>query len=514
MKTISAEDKKTVIGVERYRFYGTLLIVVSFLIGSFGSMMLSGFSLLDNSPTSYIIVVMMMDILFVFFTLKDRRSITAGKDSMLIGLAVFAAYVLILAVLRVSLSWIFLTYRIDALLLPLLLLSLVIAVFGIDGIKVFWPAVAYVALASPIILLPVLGLNGLLAKGSAQIVYTIVKVLGVSVSLSGLAITAPTGASVTIAETCVPIGTFVALVMFLVPVAYLYNGKFIRKAVWVFSGVLLLFALNIARMSVISFAWAHYGMEGAISGFHSVAGGIIFYAAIAVMLLLCGRYGMGLSSQRLPKTKHTRSKHAYSAVSSEVLILCMMMGIVALVLSIPYSGSMVANPISFGSTHATTGVMNAWIESILGGTNAHVTYLGSFNNSSMFGISGVNASSGATYALVGTSNYPDAGINMLNFSSVSKYTEIYRSGITIHSVLAQSNQSRFDVEYFSIPYPGNFSETVNVELFSKLSSSPGLCAVYTNSIASYVDRFESLAYNILSGGSLSDARFCNINLPL
>ena len=212
MKTISAEDKKVIV-LERYRFYGTLLIAVSFLIGSLGSMMLSGFSLLDNSPTSYIVVVMMMGILFIVFTMKERRQINTSKDNILIGIAVFAAYVLILALLRASLSWIFLTYRIDALLLPLLLLSLVIAVFGTDGIKVFWPAIIYVAFASPILLLPVLGLNGALANVSAHIVYMIVKAFGVNVSLSGLAITAPAGATITIAETCVPIGTFIAFVI-------------------------------------------------------------------------------------------------------------------------------------------------------------------------------------------------------------------------------------------------------------------------------------------------------------
>ncbi len=497
--------------MERYRLHGTLLIALSFLIGSFGSMMLSGFSLLDNSPTSYIIVVMMMSILFVVFTLKDRRSIGASRDSMLMGLAVFAAYILMLALLRVSLSWIFLTYRIDALLLPLLLLSLVVAVFGIDGIKVFWPVAAYVALASPIILLPVFRLNGALAGGSAAIVYAIVKAFGVNVSLSGLAITAPAGASITIAETCVPIGTFIAFVMFLIPVAYLYDGRIIRKAMWVLSGVALLFALNIARMSIISFAWTHYGIDGAISGFHSVSGGIIFYFAIAAMLLLCGKYRMRLS--RHGRNKRRAKSRSGLTVSPGILALCILIGVTAFLLSFPYHGSVVADPVGFGAGGAAPPAhLGSWVESVLGSPNSNVMYLGSMDGGSLFGI-GSNASATPIYALVSTANYPDAGVNLLNFTAISRHAGIYRGGIAVHSIVALSNRSAFNVEYFSVPYSfGNSSESVNIELFSRLASEPGRCARQPNGIALYVNGFESLIYNILSGGSPSGGGLC-IGLP-
>jgi exosortase/archaeosortase family protein len=506
MKTISAEDK---LGIElaSYRVYGTLLIAISFLIGTLGSMLVTGFSLIDSDPTSYVIAVLMMGVLFIVFTLKDKRELRPDINGVILGVMIFAIYVIALAFLRVSLSWIFMTYRIDALLLPLLLASLVMIVFGTDGIKIFWPVIVYVAFASPILLLPVLGLNASLAGISSRIVYFIIKALGVKASLAGLAITAPNGSIVTIAETCVPIGIFIALLMFLVPVAYLYNGDLSRKTIWIASGMVLLFALNIARMSIISFAWAYYGIEGAISGFHSIAGGIIFYATIAVMLLLCNRYGMSLIQNVRAKKAKALRKAKQPEINHGITALCIILGVGALLLSAPYLSSVTANLLGFGSAHMPT---TAWIESMLGGGGANVIYLGNFSKNMFFGVGNASVT---TYALVNLNNEPDAGFNMLNFSVVGRGAEIYGDGITVHSVSAISNDSRFGIAYFSMPYnSGNYSETVNIELFSK-SSGQIRCAQKLDSIGSFVNEFETVTYDTLSRGQANIGGICDISLP-
>ena len=50
-------------------------------------------------------------------------------------------------------------------------------------------------------------------------------------------------------------GIFIALAFFLIPIAYLYDGKTKKKILWVASGLALLLVLNLVRMASISLAW-------------------------------------------------------------------------------------------------------------------------------------------------------------------------------------------------------------------------------------------------------------------
>src|SRR5208282_3427401 len=98
------------------------------------------------------------------------------------------------------------------------------------------------------------------ANINANFIFGIIKSTGISAAKVGLVISSRLGASITISSTCVSLGTFIAFVMFLIPLAYLYEGKLKRKLYWIVSGTALMLLLNMVRMLFIALVWVYYGL--------------------------------------------------------------------------------------------------------------------------------------------------------------------------------------------------------------------------------------------------------------
>ena len=265
------------------RIFQTAIIGIAFIIGAAITLAITAPTILDNNPSSYIIITMLMGILFIFFTIKDRSPVVKGEYGVIGAAVVFLVYLMILSYAKGLLSFEFLYYRVDALLLPLLLLSIVMAVAGFRGIKRYSPVMAYLLFSSPILLLSILNSNNGLATISSGIVYNLLKLFGANVIQIGMQILAPSGQAIGIAATSVPIGTFIAFIMLLIPVSYLYTGNPSRKTAWLGTGVILLFVLNIIRMVILSLAWVNASVTGSLLTFHSIGGSLIFYIALIAM---------------------------------------------------------------------------------------------------------------------------------------------------------------------------------------------------------------------------------------
>ena len=179
---------------------------------------------------------MLMLFLFILFSAKEELEFKPSAKNTLCGIAIFAFYLMLLAYLRVSLSFSFLSYRIDAFLFPILLVSLIMPVFGVHGVRKLLPVIIYSVFACPLLLMPLLNLNAAFANINAGLVYGFVKGIGVPVSKASVMILSETGSGIAISTTCVSIGTFLALFMFLLPLAYLYAAEE-ADALWGASGV-------------------------------------------------------------------------------------------------------------------------------------------------------------------------------------------------------------------------------------------------------------------------------------
>jgi exosortase/archaeosortase family protein len=488
------------------KFLGIFVVFISLLIASIGSLSITNLSVLDTDPSTYIIVVLLMEFLFIIFSLKEDLEFKFSKKSIAIGLSLFAVYFVALSYLRTSLSFAFLSYRIDLLLLPLFLLSVIILVFGIDGIKKLWPVVVYSVFASPLLLLPLLRLNTAFANLNAELVYGFVKLFGVQASKFGLTIISG-GSSIAISSTCVSIGTFIAFVMFLLPLAYLYNGKKSRKLYWIISGIVLILILNIIRMLLITFEWVYYGINGAVNTFHLFAGQIIFYIAIVLMLLIADKY-YGLSmplAKKSSRAKQKTSRNINNQIIYFVVGFCILISFFVLFLNLGYQNSIYAPAILFkNSININPIFIHQAVLSSVENSGSNVVVLGSLNGSDIFALSNSSGFNSSIFVLANVSSLPTSNWSGFNYNSLGPvHSYLLKNGITINSQKVSSANYTFEINYFMVPYniSGNWF-TVEYFLLKKTNGNIQTCNLLESQQFPQLN-FESGIYNILHSASYS-----------
>ena len=484
---------------KKTKMLGIAVIIAAFLLGSINSIMATNPSITDTDPSTYIIVVMLMLFFLIAASAKEDLKFEFNKKSMLYGTAIFLIYILLLSYSRVGLSTTFQSYRIDALLFVVLLASLITLVFGLGGMRKMKQVLIYALFASPILLLPILSLNGAFAGLNAELVYEVIRTVGVPVVKSGLVISAPSLSSITISTTCASIGTFIALVMFLVPVAYLYEGKLKAKALWVSSGLGLMLVFNVVRMSSISLVWAYYGIGRAISLFHAFAGQLLFYAAIIIMLLIAGRYGMKIGEGKKKTGRRGGGKLDRRLVIPSAIAI--VFGLVVFALSMQYSSAVYAPAMFFGNTSISGQLTYRNMVQSLEPAHANITELGGNFMGVLFAITqDKNSTNNVTYVIATQLASDYRGGVLANYSAISN-TSAYtlRNGVTINSGVILSGGQNFYVNYSAMPY--NYSgeyATINYMMFKRMTnSSTSMCQIndYVHlGLAGYV---ESVIYNAM-----------------
>ncbi len=483
---------------KKAKLLGIAVIITAFFFGSINSILVTSPSVTDTDPSTYIIVVMLMLFFLIVASAKEELKFEFSLKNIAYGAIIFMAYLLLLSYSRVALSSTFQSYRIDALLFTALLTALIMLVFGSEGLAKMKQVLVYALFASPVVLLPLLSLNGAFANLNAGLVYGLIRSVGVPVVKNGLIISAPTLGSITISTTCTSIGTFIALVMFLVPVAYFYEGKLKSKALWVSSGLVLMLALNVLRMSAISLIWAYYGIGSALNLFHTFAGQLLFYASIIIMLLLAGRYGMHIGGGK------SKDKKDIARLDRRLLIpsaLAMAFGLIVFALSMQYGSALYAPAVFFGNTTMNGQLTYQNMISSLGYAHANITVLGGSLTGTMFAITQNGTGTyNVTYAVATQLADDYRGGVLANYSSMSNasaYT--LRNGVTITSAMVRSSGQDFYVNYFAMPY--NYSgryATINYMLFKEVTnSSAPMCRIDRYGILGLPGYIESSIYNIV-----------------
>lgn len=432
--------------------------------------------------------------------------------NVLYGLAIFIFYALALSYLRVSLSSAFLSYRIDALLFPVLLVSLILPVFGTKGVRRLLPVIVYALFASPLIFMPLLNLNASFANLNASLAYGFVKMLGVPVSSAGVTIFAGSGASIAISTTCVSIGTFLALLMFLLPLAYLYEGEIGRKVLWLVSGIALILLLNMLRMLAVVLIWVYYGIGSAANTFHAFAGQLLFYLVIIVMLLVAGKYGLGLEKEARGAAKDmaefykAKEPHIYAAVA-----VILLFAVASLFLNSGYGNGLYAPPALFGNASQINRVMlNQRIISSLRSSGENVTELGTAPIGYIFAVSNnVTDVNDSTYVVANVVYSPLPSYSLPSFIPLgAAHSYVLRNGITVTAQSAMSDNGLFDLNYFYVSYNISGSwVSVSYLMFGQInSSSVPYCSALRNS-ASSQQLADTYIYNLFSSQNYSTNGF-------
>ncbi len=481
---------------------GIGVLFVAVLLSMITIISVTNFTILDTDSTTYVIVVMLMLFVFLVFSLKERLQLNRDGAQIFYGALIFAGYIFLLSYLRVSLSFVYTTFGIGALLIPMAILSFTIMLFGFDGVRRLWPVIVYALFASPLLLMPVLWQGGSFATANAYVVYGAMKLFGVPVTINGIMITSQAGASISIAATCAPVGTFIALVMFLVPIAYLFDGPRKRKGLWVLSGFALLLLLNFGRMFLIAYSWSHYGITQAVAVFHLFAGQILFYAAIIAMLLLAGRYGL-----RVLKLRKNQLRQLGADVRergwgfNRSCAITLSLGVVALLFSLPYLNSIYASPTFFyGNISAPEAhTLYQMAGQSIGYIYPNALAVGENGTSYAFAIE--NSTSGATYVIAWAVPVPSQGpIEVGNSLSANQGRYMLENGVSVGAAIASTENYTFELNYFALPFNVSGSHvSVNYEFLSLLNSSIPTCRDIGYTSIGLFNYIESSIYNTLNG---------------
>ncbi len=357
------------------------------------SLYITPLTISDLDPSTYVIVPIIMLPLFALFIMKEEMTPDVRKKDIIIGAAGFIAFFLLTLYARLIFSYLFLDFRIDLLLLPILFTSLAVLLFGLKNLPKFNLFLVYSLFASPSILIFLSGFNSSFAVANTVLIYSILKVIfPLAVYKAPITITV-SGSSLGIGETCVGLGIMIAIIFFLLPLAYLYNGKPRCKAAWIFSGFVLLLLLNFLRMFFIALAWFAYGASNTLLTIHLFAGIILFYITIIVMMLIISKFGLSFP---VPKTVRKRAKanprqlYAYG-ISAAILVAA-----ACFLLTLNYAGASTVSP-SILYNHVKLNLTSSYADSLINmSTSANgFTYdILAYNNGSEVQIGISNASTG------------------------------------------------------------------------------------------------------------------------
>ena len=484
---------------------GIILLFVFATIAIATSILATSPLIKDSDPASYIIVVMLMVPVLVLFSAKENLSLDRRLSSIICGLVLLLVIVLLISVLRGYLSFAFYSFRIDALLFPLVLAAVALPLFGFGGLKKLKALLIYSVFASPLLFYFLINNQNLFVNWNANIVYGLLKALGLPLVRNGVTFTALAG-NISIASTCAALGIFIAMFLFLVPVAYLYNGRKSRKVAWLIVALVLFLLLNILRMTSIGLIWSYYGVNSALSVYHTFIGQFLFYITIAVMLLVAGRFGLSLEQISL-KTAFTQPLVDLRSIPWANVIAALAIALLMALFTAPYltlSGPSLA---TFSRSLPANSTQIYLLEAkSLGSSGYVIDGLGIYSNQSYFAMNSnsIGENNGTIYAIGVARPSPIPVSLTLNKSDVATLNAyILRGGITIYSGHVVSNSTNFTINFFSLPMSAyGTSFTAGYELVSDNASAVAYCPAG----GYFADQLESNIYNLLSGQKLPAPR--------
>ena len=203
-------------------------------------------------------------------------------------------------------------------------------------------------------------------------------------------------------------GAIIALALLLVPMAYFTQGRPKQKFLWIASGIALMLILNFLRMLVITLMWFAYGPNQSLLDFHALAGEVIFYLIVIVMLIIAGKYDLSY-----PRISLGKRSEEYSATGVALAFAFTLIGVFV---SAGYASMQMVPITSLGSnvTLSQAAIGNFY--------NNYLNY------------------KGASYGLLSTDN-KSAEIGLANVSNTTNAVAIFGQNSTFEGALMDENGS-------------------------------------------------------------------------
>jgi exosortase/archaeosortase family protein len=257
-----------------------------------------------DTPLAYLSLVPIVALVLAGARVLSNRSELAIHDRYLdfiIGVPLLVTALLIVVVLPVTLSTFFWTWRLDILSLPLFAAGAVALVFGVRALWRVRFALAFLFLAWPLPYGFVLDYTqSAFSTATLTVLHVVLKVWPVAYALGlgdGSLFFIPShgaGFMVSVASACAGANGAIGFILVGLGAAAILNGPRISKLLWLFAGLILIWALDIARILVIFGAGRVAGEAFALDVLHPFIGLLFFDAGVVGMLVLAPRFGLHL----------------------------------------------------------------------------------------------------------------------------------------------------------------------------------------------------------------------------
>jgi len=257
-----------------------------------------------NTPLAYVSLVPLISLILAAVHSQPARpepSIHDRQTDYIIGIPLMGAALLINFLLPSKLSAMFWVWRIDLLTLPFFVAGAVSVIFGV---RVLWRqklAVGFLFLAWPYpyttVLLGVLDFfTSATLYGMAKIVrFTHTAKLVGSLN-AGVFTVVHNGHpfNLSVVSACSGVSSVVGFLLVGTAFAATVRGPWLRKILWLAGGMVLLWAINLGRITLIFWTGQHFGEHFAIAVLHPFIGLVTFTLGIGIMILFIKPMGLRL----------------------------------------------------------------------------------------------------------------------------------------------------------------------------------------------------------------------------
>jgi exosortase len=211
--------------------------------------------------------------------------------------------------------------------LPIFVAGLILIFFNIQTLRHSAFPVAFLFLLTPPPLEILYGWGATLSATSSQVSYSVIRLLQIPATLTSasgtpmIQITRASGATMSFAVdiACSGIYSLVAFLVFAVFTAYIIRDKLWKKSILFFIGFLLIYIINIARITTILIIGYQFGEQTALQLFHLLGGWIMIFIG-TIILLLFGEKMLhaqifSKSTEKCPRCNPKPEKNLYYCIS-------------------------------------------------------------------------------------------------------------------------------------------------------------------------------------------------------
>jgi len=258
------------------------LLAFSF-IAFFSSISQTNLYISDSVPLSYVSAVLLM--LFIQLVFLNNPMPDPDRIGAVLAAIAFSLSASVFIFLPQLLSLNFWYYRMDLLAFAFFFSGACYLLFGSKGVKSIRFTQLFAFLAWPVLAFPLAGIEPALAQIASNILIVILNLMGLGITLSGTVFSFGNLEQVTIAPECVAISAVLGFIAFTIPLAFFLEGKVKSKLAWLFSGILMILALNLARLFTVLLLWRFNGTTNAVGVFHAISGNLMFNLTFVIMVL-------------------------------------------------------------------------------------------------------------------------------------------------------------------------------------------------------------------------------------